>query len=233
MDVFLTQELGLTRSSIARQLKIGAAKINGKTASVHQFLKQGDVIEYSPQEEKKDGKEQISEPADLKGILVKETADWMVLNKPVGLLVHPDAHRKHGTLANMLIKHDPAMAKIGEDPERPGIVHRLDKEVSGLMVVARTQSAFDNLKKQFSQHTTTKTYAALVYGTPPKDEGDIKFRIARSAGKARMAAKPEKGEDGRAAWTHYKVIKKFRRATLLELQILWAGRTRFAPICTP
>lgn len=224
LDVFLAAELGSTRSSIARQLKSGAAKINGKVASTHQFLKTGDQIAYEPviiKESKKDANVNLPK---FKDILVKETPDWIVLNKPAGLLVHPDAHHEHGTLIDVLVKHDPAIAKLGEDPERPGIVHRLDRDVSGLMVIPKTQDAFDDLKKQFAQHTTTKIYIALVYGAPPKDEGDIKFKIARSTTRARMAARPENEEGGRAAWTHYRVIKKYQHATLLELQI-FSGRT--------
>ncbi|MFA6446960.1 MAG: RluA family pseudouridine synthase [Patescibacteria group bacterium] len=224
LDVFLAAELGLTRSSVAKQLKTKATTVNGKVASVHQFLKTGDQIVYEtakPKESKKDANANLPK---FKDILIKETPDWIVLNKPVGLLVHPDAHHEHGTLVDVLVKHDPAIGKLGEDPSRPGIVHRLDRDVSGLMVIPKTQDAFDDLKKQFAQHSTTKVYIALVYGTPPKDEGDIKFKIARSTTRARMAARPEHEEGGRAAWTHYRVIKKYQHATLLELQI-FSGRT--------
>jgi len=155
--------------------------------------------------------------------IVKETADWIVINKPIGLLVHPTSKDEKGTLIDYLVSHFPPLAKVGEDPARPGIVHRLDKEVGGLMVIAKTQSAFDDLKKQFAQHQVKKIYSAVVYGMPGKQHDDIKLAIARSTSKARMAARP-KNEEGKAAWTHYQVIQKNKKTSLLQLEIL-SGRT--------
>jgi 23S rRNA pseudouridine1911/1915/1917 synthase len=156
--------------------------------------------------------------------VIDQAPDYLVVDKPVGILVHPDAKTHTGTMVDAILAIDPAIGKTGEDPERPGIVHRLDKDVSGLMVVARTQKGFEHLKHQFSQHQTEKTYIALVYGEVPQDEGDLKFRIARSKTKGRMAARPEHELEGKAAWTHYKVVTRYRHATLLELQII-SGRT--------
>jgi 23S rRNA pseudouridine1911/1915/1917 synthase len=147
-----------------------------------------------------------------------------VIDKPAGLLVHPDAKTKTGTLIDWLLAHDPTIGKVGEDPVRPGIVHRLDREVSGLMVVAKSQRAYDDLKRQFAERKVEKRYLALVYGRVMKDEGDIKLRIARSTSQARMAARPAHEAEGRAAWTHYRVRERLRGATLLDLEIL-SGRT--------
>jgi 23S rRNA pseudouridine1911/1915/1917 synthase len=113
---------------------------------------------------------------------------------------------------------------VGADPQRPGIVHRLDRDVSGLMLVAKTQDAYDALTQQFRDRRIQKTYLALTYGSITEDEGDIKFRIARSTTKPRMAARPEGEEEGRAAWTHYQVQERRRTMTLVELEIL-SGRT--------
>lgn len=234
LDVFLASKIpDLTRSAIAKQLKAGAGTVNGKKATVHAFLKAGDEVEFTthptsivlrPASSKEPKLVDQHSAFDIRKLIVKETPDWIVVNKPAGLLVHPDSQQKEGTLIDLLIEHFPPLAKVGEDPERPGIVHRLDKDVSGLMVVAKTQDAFDDLKRQFSHHETKKVYLALVLGAPPKEEGDIRFRIARSGTKARMAARPESESRGKAAWSHYKVIKKTKKYSLLQVEIL-SGRT--------
>lgn len=221
LDVFLAARLASwTRSGVAKRLKQGAGKVNGKTAAVHQFLKAGNRVEFEEAAAKNEVRVESLPPLEI----IDETADWMVINKPAGLLVHPDVAHPAGTLVDLLIEHHPPIARIGEDPRRPGIMHRLDKEVGGLMVVAKTQAAFDDLKRQFAAHSVTKKYIALVHGALSKDEGDIKLRIARSRSRSRMAAIPEKETAGKAAWTHYRVLRRFRGATLLELSIL-SGRT--------
>jgi 23S rRNA pseudouridine1911/1915/1917 synthase len=233
LDVFLASKMpDLTRSAIAKKIKEGAGLVNGKKTTVHKFLKAGDKVEFNgaPTQRapsihlRNQSIEETPRRFDLNEIIIKETPDWIVVNKPAGLLVHPDSQHPRGTLIDLLIAHFPPLAKIGEDPERPGIVHRLDKDVSGLMVVAKTQDAFDNLKQQFSHHQTKKVYLAMVEGAPPKEEGDIKFRIARSGTQARMAARPITDQRGKAAWSHYKVIQKMRRHSLLKVEIL-SGRT--------
>ncbi|MFH1621288.1 MAG: RluA family pseudouridine synthase [Patescibacteria group bacterium] len=233
LDVFIATKLtDITRSHIAKLLKNSAGTVNGKTASVHQFLKTGDVVEFNdtpPKKTIKTTKEENNNGDTKKENypslhIIKETKDWIVLDKPAGLLVHTAPGKDEETLVDQLLEHDPKIAKIGEDPERPGIVHRLDREVSGLMVVARTQDAFDDLKRQFTGHEVEKKYMAMVHGQITDDEGDIKFRIARSKTKARMAARPVHEKEGKAAWTHFKTLKRYRKATLLELDIL-SGRT--------
>ncbi|HWQ99545.1 MAG TPA: pseudouridine synthase, partial [Candidatus Methylomirabilis sp.] len=95
--------------------------------------------------------------------IVEETPDWIVVYKPAGVLMHPDTQTPEGTLIDAVITHAPQVAKIGEDPVRPGIVSRLDKDVSGLVVIAKTQAAFEGLKRQFAEHSVTKEYFALVH----------------------------------------------------------------------
>ncbi|MFZ2804634.1 MAG: RluA family pseudouridine synthase [Patescibacteria group bacterium] len=228
LDIFLSEELpDMTRSHIAKLLKKGAGKVNGKPASVHEFLKEGDKVEFSDVEAKKEEpaarKKRQGHLPPLK--IIDETDDWIVINKPNGLLVHPDAKEvQEVTLVDALLAHDPKIVKIGEDPSRPGIMHRLDKEASGLMVIAKSQMAYDDLKKQFAEHSVEKRYIALVYGSVAEEEGEIRFRIAHSKTKQRMAARPEHEDTGKAAWTHYKKIKQLNHATLLELDI-FSGRT--------
>lgn len=232
LDVFLARAMpDTTRSQVAKRIKEGAVTVDGKPASVHRFLKAGDVVKLTtplpPPVHRQEGV--IPPPSAEKGggqgvVIIAETPDWLIVDKPAGLLVHPDARSTNVTLVDFLVDHDPKIAKIGEDPSRPGIMHRLDREASGLMVIAKTQNAFDGLKRQFAEHVVDKRYLALVYGEMEKDEGEIKFKIARSKTKARMAARPEHEEGGQAAWTHYKILRRFRAATLLELTIL-TGRT--------
>ncbi len=158
-----------------------------------------------------------------------EDKNFLVINKPAGLLVHGADHIKEPTLVDQLLKQYPALIKIGEDPIRPGIMHRLDKQVSGLMIIAKTQIAFDHLKKQFQDRTITKIYTALVYGKIEKDEDEINFPIQRSSKGHKMAALPftTKGKltkEGRQAITEFEVIKKFINYTLLKVKIK-TGRT--------
>ena len=230
LDHFLTEELDeRTRSSLQKLIKDGRVLVNGKPATVHRFLKEGDEVvwdgkEKTPTKRKELQKVVATELPAFEDIVIEETPDWIVLDKPAGLLVHPDSKTEEGTLVDVLIAHDPKIGKIGEDPQRPGIMHRLDREVSGLMVVARTQDAFDDLKNQFATHSVRKTYLAMCHGSLPAEEGDIKFRIARSSTQPRMAARPSGEEEGKAAWTHYRVKERFKGATLVELEIL-SGRT--------
>jgi len=158
-----------------------------------------------------------------------ENKDFLIINKPAGLLVHGANHIKEPTLVDQLLKKYPSIAKVGEDPARPGIMHRLDKQVSGLMIIAKTQNAFDHLKKQFQQRQIIKIYTVLVYGKIDKDEGEINFPIRRSSKGHKMAALPltTKGnptKEGKRAITKFEVIKRFINYTLLKVQIK-TGRT--------
>jgi 23S rRNA pseudouridine1911/1915/1917 synthase len=231
LDVFLTTVIeGVTRSALAKRIKAGAVTVNGKEATVHRFLKKGDEVVFDEEAETdqrndSEKKKPSASPKKLPPLkVIEETDAWLVIDKPTGLLVHPDAGTEHGTLVDLLVAHDPKIAKVGEDPSRPGIMHRLDKDVSGLMVIAKTQDAYDHLKKQFAEHSVEKRYLALVHGELPHDQDDITFRIARSSRGGRMAAIPTGSKEGKAARTHYNVIKRFRGATLVELEI-FSGRT--------
>lgn len=234
LDVFLSALIpDLTRSQAKKKIEEEEFRVNNKIVTPHKALKAGDIveaiiIERAPlrEEEKEESRTVSVSAADLR--IVAETKDWILLNKQPGVLMHPDRVHPHaistGTLIDAVIEHAPEIAKVGDDPVRPGIISRLDKDVSGLVVIAKTQDAFDELKHQFATHSVKKEYLALVHGELPKDAGDIKFRIARSSDKARMAALPESSTEGQVAWTHYDVVERFAGATLLKVQIL-TGRT--------
>ncbi|MEK7631665.1 MAG: RluA family pseudouridine synthase [Patescibacteria group bacterium] len=158
--------------------------------------------------------------------IIAETPDYLVLDKPSGLLVHAANHHPGApTLVGWLLEHYPDIKGVGEEAERPGIVHRLDMDVSGVMVVPRTQAMYDHLKKQFQNHEVEKMYLALVHGVPGKPDGTISFALGRSRRNAgRMASQPAATEKTREAITHYAVKEQFTHLTLLEITIE-TGRT--------
>lgn len=176
--------------------------------------------------------------------IIFEDDDYLVINKPAGLAVHGGGNIKEETLADLLIARYPKIVKVGDDEARPGIVHRLDKEVSGLMVIAKNNDSFDNLKEQFKKRDINKQYLALVYGKLANDEGEINFPIKRSSEGYKMAAMPLNAVDlltrrnpksrdtgnisgvfkAKEAITLFKVKTRFVNYTLLEVKIK-TGRT--------
>ena len=155
--------------------------------------------------------------------IIYEDKDIIVINKQAGISVHPSINEPAGTITNALIARYPEIKNVGEDPLRPGIVHRLDKDTSGLLVVAKNQKAFEFLKKEWQSGRVIKKYLALVWGNLNKNSGEIKSELTRSIKdfRKRMVVKPEKnmGEDlkGKLAITEYKVIKKYRDFSLVEV----------------
>ncbi len=160
---------------------------------------------------------------NVKFEIIYEDPDVLVVNKPAGLLVHRVEGKDEISLADLLVKRFPELVGVGEKPERPGIIHRLDKDVSGVMVVARNQAAYEFLKKQFQERTMKKEYIALVHGHMPREVDTIRLRIARSRAKARMVARPG-DQEGREAVTHYEVVDHWRNYDLLNVTIE-TGRT--------
>ncbi|MFA5163721.1 MAG: RNA pseudouridine synthase [Patescibacteria group bacterium] len=176
--------------------------------------------------------------------IIQETDDYLVINKPAGLIVHGGPGIKEKTLVDFLLQERPKLKTVGEDPLRPGIVHRLDKEVSGLMVIAKNQASFEHLKKQFQTRDIIKEYLALVYGKINKEEGEINFPIKRASSGHKMAALPlikkgliekkslsdrDQGTNAalmasREAITLFKIKQRLINYTLLELRIK-TGRT--------
>ncbi len=225
LDLALSHlEAGTSRAVWQKRIKEGEIFVNASAVlTPHRTLMLGDVIEYHPLPVREIPLEERAAAIPLD--IVSETPDWIVINKPAGLLVHPAVSAVHEvSLVDALLLHDPKISKIGPEPERPGIIHRLDREVSGLMIVAKTANAYDDLQKQFREHTIEKTYLALVHGVLERDFGDIRFKIARSISRGRMAARPEQDPEGKVAWTHYTVVERLPGATLLRVQIL-SGRT--------
>lgn len=230
LDKFLAKELGdFSRSHIQKLVNEGQILLNGKIPTAHYKLKENDVLAVKSTEVKVKKEKKAAVKSLPKLDIVADTDGYLVLNKPAGLIVHGAGHIKEATLVDSLLKKYPKLKAVGDDPERPGIVHRLDKDVSGLMVVAKTQKAFEHLKKQFQDRTIDKEYAGLVYGKINKDRDIIDFPIERSASGFKMAAKPKtrKGElslEGKEAITEFSVEKSFINYTFLRIKIK-TGRT--------
>ncbi|XOU94322.1 MAG: RluA family pseudouridine synthase [Candidatus Kerfeldbacteria bacterium] len=235
LDKFLTGKLDITRSQIQKLIKNETILVNNKSAVVHKFLKEGDIIitDNKPVTTTNDinttSQENfvtsslkkitnIFKPAQHKLNIITETENYLIVNKPAGLLIHEADGTNEITLADQLVKKYPKIKKVGENPIRPGIVHRLDREVSGLIVVAKTQDMFDHLKSQFKERTIKKEYITLVYGTPQKNEDEINFNISRSETKDfKMAAVPEHEERGRKSITGFEVLENIGNYTLLRI----------------
>ena len=224
LDVFLTGKLSdTTRSRIQKFIKSGTVTINGKPASVHQFLKTGDVVMMGQEA----GSKEPTQPASLTAStmlhapkIVYEDNDLLVVEKPAGLLVHPTPHERDGTLTDWLGEHYPPIRTVGADPLRPGIVHRLDRDVSGLLVVAKTSQAYAHLVGQFTDQQVGKTYAAVVYGAPTKVSGKITLPIGRATD-GNYVARPtaDAKPDDRSATTNYRLVRTAGPYSLLEVEI--------------
>jgi len=218
LDKFLVSQLpDFSRSQIQKMIKAGQVLLNGQPTAVHHFLKEGDTVDVKeslPRLEKwMDHEDKKAQSVELP--IVYNDSNFLVVNKQAGLLVHEAPGHQETTLVDILLEKYPEIAKIGEDPIRPGMMHRLDREVSGLMVIAKTQAAFDHLKSQFKQRKVKKEYTALVYGQPAKPEGEIEFAIDRSVKGFKMAAKPS--NEGKKAITKFEVLEKFKNFSLLKL----------------
>ncbi|MBI4133389.1 RluA family pseudouridine synthase [Candidatus Uhrbacteria bacterium] len=211
LDRFLSERRPeRSRSAWQKEIKAGRVLVNGHRLTPHYALKSGEEIEIQAPEEPR---ARIVEPPPL--VIIAEEIDFLVVHKPAGLLVHPTDHSTEPTLVDALTKHDPTIRSIGE-PGRPGIVHRIDRDASGVLVVAKTKKMYEHLKAQFAARAIHKEYMAIVHGNLPKDAGDITFTIARSRRGGRMAARPADA-DGRAARTHYEVVSRFAGATLVRV----------------
>lgn len=221
LDVFIAQHISnISRGAIQRAIKNGDILVNSKKVTPHFAVTAGDAVEIRGS---LDQQRSIEPDPKQTFDVIYEDKNFLVLDKPAGLLVHPDETTDAHTLVNQLISYLPAIASVGEDPVRPGIVHRLDREVSGVMVVAKTQTAYEHLKKQFEERTITKEYQAVVYGVPQQSSREISFTITRSRHQPnRMAARPD--QSGKEAVTAYELLKTERNRSLLRV-ITKTGRT--------
>jgi 23S rRNA pseudouridine1911/1915/1917 synthase len=218
LDQFLAKRLAeYSRSRIQQLIRSGFVRLNEQTTRPRHIVRRGDKIDLrEPPVEKIDIR---PEPIPLE--ILFEDDDLIVINKPAGLTVHPGAGQREHTLVNALLSHCATLSGIG-GKERPGIVHRLDKETSGCLVVAKNDVAHRELSKQFAARTVEKIYLALVAGQLRKAAGVIEEKIGRHpVHRQRMRVTSLRG---RTAKTEYRVIRSSDEASLIECR-LHSGRT--------
>ena len=217
IDVFLAAAAQVTRSAAQKWIADGLVSVGGQVATKNRRLKQGEqVLVWMPEPELLDVLPQAI-PLDI----VYEDSDLLVVNKPKGMVVHPAPGHKDGTLVNALLFHCGENLAGINGVIRPGIVHRIDRDTSGLLVVAKNDSAHISLSAQISAHTFARKYASIVIGTPKSEKGTVDAPIGRHpTDRKRMAIRA----DGRNAVTHYEVQEQLNGYSRLELQ-LKTGRT--------
>ncbi len=217
LDTFLAKKTGITRSRIQKLIETSAVRVQGKSAKRHYRIRPQDVITMLIAEKKNE--ELVPEPIPVE--ILCQDDDLVVVNKPPGMVVYPAAGHGHGTLLNALSYSCAHLASVG-GPLRPGVVHRLDKDTSGVMVVALTDSAYYSLSEQFKQRSINRRYAALVYGSLTGNEGRIVSMIGRSVSdRKKMSVRSKRGKE---AVTEWKVVRRFANATLVSVK-LGTGRT--------
>ncbi len=220
LDVFLTEQMPhLSRSRIQNLIRDGRVLVNGSVPfKTGQMLEGGEEIRLT----EPDAEPSTLRAEDIPLNIVFENDDLLIIDKPAGMVVHPAVGHASGTLANAALFHDPDLEGVGGE-KRPGIVHRLDKDTSGLIVVAKNDSAHQWLQDQFKERTVSKTYLALVEGHPPTPSGRIEAPIGRDPShRQKMAVTPE--SRGRPSVTEYFTRETFPAHTLLEAHPL-TGRT--------
>lgn len=221
VDKFLMREvflnLGTTRGEIIKNIKNGSILINRKIAKPSHMLKENDEIRIDIRKEKKE----VALNKNIQLEIIYQDKNMLVVNKPAGISTHPNDVEKENTLVNALVAAFPEIKKIHDDSEnawmRPGIVHRLDKDTSGALVVARNKKTFDELKRKFAEREMKKNYVAVVYGNMKNKSGVVDAPIARSASfkKQKIARGKIKGTS-RPAVTEYKLLKRYEDFDLVE-----------------
>lgn len=218
LDVYLLKAgLALSRSKARVAIDAGEVLLDNKRVTAHVLVRDGQTLTFV-----------ASDAATEKSVevptihVVHESKDYFVVEKPAGVVVHGGPGVTGPLLTDGLVALDKKIAKVGEK-ERPGIVHRLDRDVSGLLVVARTARGYTHFTELFATQKVKKVYTALVHGKPTGDVGEIHLKIGRSTRHARMAARPE-SQEGKSATTLFEVQERFPNAALLEVEIK-TGRT--------
>ena len=218
LDAYIAKKReDLSRVMVQKLIENGKVLVDGKKRKISYKVQVGEVIELDIPEAKETGVKAEDIPLDI----VYEDEDIIVVNKPKGMVVHPANGNPDGTLVNAIMAHcKGSLSGIGGEI-RPGIVHRLDKDTSGLLIVAKNDKAHINMSEQIKNREVKKIYIALVRGVVPENEATINMPIGRSTkDRKKMAVR----KDGKEAITHFKVLKRYANYTLLEVKID-TGRT--------
>lgn len=218
IDVFVSKNTDFSRNSVQILIEEDKISVNDKPVTKSYKMKTGDVLAIVIEEAKDVGIEAEDIPLDI----YYEDSDLLVVNKPKGMVVHPANGNENGTLVNALMFHckDSLSGINGEI--RPGIVHRIDKDTSGLLVIAKNDIAHEHLAKQFKDHTINRIYYAIVYGNVKDDCGDIEAPIGRHKTDRKKFCITQ--TNSKYAFTHYDVIEKLKGYTLIKCK-LKTGRT--------
>jgi 23S rRNA pseudouridine1911/1915/1917 synthase len=222
LDKFLLNRLAnASRTKIQDAIRVEAVQVNGRVTKSSYRVRPADVITITLPEPPRTGK---VEPQEMALDIRYEDADLLIVNKPAGMVVHPAYGNWEGTLVNGLAYHL-ANLPTGRNGEiRPGLVHRIDKDTSGLLVIGKTEWAMTHLSQQFFHHTIERSYLALAWGKFEEEEGTVRGHIGRSLRDRKVQAVYPGGEQGKHAVTHYKVRQRYGPVTLLECR-LETGRT--------
>jgi 23S rRNA pseudouridine1911/1915/1917 synthase len=223
LDSFISESFDVSRSLAARYIESSDALVNGAASNKKYKVTEGDVVTLALPEPV----ECSAEPEDIPLDVVYEDADIIVINKPTGMVVHPAHGNESGTLVNALMFHcKDSLSGIGGEL-RPGIVHRIDKDTSGLLVCAKNDRAHLSLSEQIKVHSARRVYHAIAVGNFKEDEGTVDAPIGRHpVDRKKMAVYKKADPDAhvREAVTHYRVLERFGQYTYLEL-VLETGRT--------
>jgi len=217
LDTYITCQGNLTRSYIQRLIKEGFITVNSHTEKARYMVKEGDLVEVILPNEP-DG---ILVPEDIPLNILYEDEHMVVVNKPPDMVIYPAAGNKSGTLMNALVARCGSLASVGA-PLRPGVIHRLDKDTSGVIVIAKDDASYHKLIAQFRERKVQKYYLALIFGSLKEPRGEIRTLIGRSRwNRKKMSVKTDRGKE---AITQFEVLKRLRSATLAKIRIV-TGRT--------
>ncbi|GAB2777141.1 RluA family pseudouridine synthase [Rhabdobacter roseus] len=222
LDKYLSTHVpNATRTKIQNGIDAEAIRVNDKPTKASYKIKPFDVLTLSLPEPPRDT--QVL-PENLPLDIRYEDDELLIINKPPGMVVHPAYGNWSGTLVNGLVYHFQQLPTARNGEIRPGLVHRIDKDTSGLLVVAKTEYAMTHLARQFFDHSIERTYYALVWGVPKAEKGTITGHIGRSAKDRRVMAVFPDGSQGKQAVTHYEVLLPLRYVSLIKCK-LETGRT--------
>lgn len=222
VDKFLMDRLpNVTRNKLQDAIKSGFVLVNGKPVKPNHKIHPNDEVKIALPEPPRDTE---VVPEDIPINIVYEDDDLLVVNKEAGMVVHPAYQNWTGTLVNALTFHFQNLPTMPDNDGRPGLVHRIDKDTSGLLVIAKSELAMSGLAKQFFDHSIERTYYALVWGAPSPENGTIDVNLGRSLKDRRITAAFPEGDFGRHAITHYELIKDLRYVSLVKCN-LETGRT--------
>ena len=222
LDKFLFDKLpNVTRNKIQEGIKNNHVVVNNKSVKASYKVKANDNIKV---EIFKNERPSEIKPEDIDLDIVFEDRHILIVNKPPGMVVHPAHENWEGTLVNALMFHFKNLPEMEGNVGRPGLVHRIDKETSGLLVIAKTKLAMNSLSSQFKNHSIKRKYQALIWGMPIEKEGTINVNLRRSLKDRRIIEGYAENTLGKKAITHYKVIETIHYITLIECE-LETGRT--------